>query len=54
MVLYFTRDGFVSAGPERIKRLLATGIQLIAADADEWDAVYADLLGRTRPAGAIA
>jgi diaminohydroxyphosphoribosylaminopyrimidine deaminase/5-amino-6-(5-phosphoribosylamino)uracil reductase len=33
--LYFTRDGFISAGPQRIKQLMATGINLIATDADE-------------------
>jgi diaminohydroxyphosphoribosylaminopyrimidine deaminase/5-amino-6-(5-phosphoribosylamino)uracil reductase len=33
--LYFTRDGFISAGPERIKQLMATGIHLIATDGDD-------------------
>ena len=33
--LYFTRDGFISAGPERIKQLMASGINLIATDADD-------------------
>src|SRR5205823_107129 len=33
--LYFTRDGFISAGPERIKQLMASGINLIATDIDD-------------------
>jgi diaminohydroxyphosphoribosylaminopyrimidine deaminase/5-amino-6-(5-phosphoribosylamino)uracil reductase len=33
--LYFTRDGFISAGPERIKQLMERGINLIASDADD-------------------
>ena len=39
--LYFTRDGFISAGPEHIKQLMATGINLIAVDeSDEgWIAI---------------
>ncbi len=32
--LYFTRDGFVQAGPERIKQLMAAGVTLREAAAD--------------------
>ena len=30
--LYFTRQGFISAGPARIKELMSTGMNLIAAE----------------------
>jgi riboflavin biosynthesis pyrimidine reductase len=30
--LYFTREGFIAAGPARIRELMATGLNLIAAD----------------------
>jgi len=30
--LYFTREGFISTAPERIKQLMATGMQLISSD----------------------
>ena len=33
--LFFTRDGFISADPQRIKQLMSTGINLIAADETE-------------------
>jgi diaminohydroxyphosphoribosylaminopyrimidine deaminase/5-amino-6-(5-phosphoribosylamino)uracil reductase len=35
VVLYFTRDGFVAAGPERIKQFMNRGVEMISIDATQ-------------------